>query len=103
MKSKTMHAGSHILSAFLVMATAVAGLAGGIAQPARVAYAATITVNTTADNLTAGDGKCTLREAIRNANADADTTSGDCPAGSGVDQINLPAGVYHACHPRQRR
>ena len=53
-----------------------------------------IDVNSTADNLTAGDGFCTLREAIRNANTDGDTTSGDCPAGFGDDTINLPAGTY---------
>jgi CSLREA domain-containing protein len=64
------------------------------AMPAPGVHAATITVNTTADNLTAGDGWCTLREAIMNANADADTTSGDCTAGSGADTINIPAGTY---------
>ena len=53
-----------------------------------------IDVDSTADNLTAGDGFCTLREAIRNANTDSDTTSGDCPAGFGDDTINLPAGTY---------
>ena len=46
--------------------------------------AATITVNTTADNITAGDGRCTLREAIANMNAAADTTGGDCNPGSGA-------------------
>ncbi|MCB9849712.1 MAG: hypothetical protein H6817_03315 [Phycisphaerales bacterium] len=46
-----------------------------------------IEVNTAVDNLTANDGLCTLREAIMNANLDADTTSGDCNAGSGPDQI----------------
>ena len=47
------------------------------------ASAATLTVNTTADNLVAGDGKCSLREAIANVNAAADTTGQDCAAGSG--------------------
>ncbi|MCP5017252.1 MAG: DUF11 domain-containing protein, partial [Ketobacter sp.] len=37
---------------------------------------------------------CTLPEAIANANADADTTGGDCPAGVGVDTITLPGGTY---------
>lgn len=53
-------------------------------------YAATITVNSTADNLTAGNGLCTLREAIMNANlpAGGDSTSGDCVAGvAGTDTI----------------
>jgi CSLREA domain-containing protein len=56
--------------------------------------AGAIDVNTTADNLTAGDGHCTLREAVMNANANSDTTGGDCAAGAGADTINLPAGTY---------
>lgn len=40
------------------------------------ASAATITVNTTGDNTIAGDGRCTLREAIANVNAAAETTGG---------------------------
>ena len=59
-----------------------------------VAHAAVITVNSTADNLTAGNGFCTLREAIMNANSDTDTTGGDCVAGSGPDTISVPAGTY---------
>lgn len=61
-----------------------------------VAYAADIIVNSTADNTIAGDGFCTLREAVNNANANADTTAGDCRAGTllPADQILLPAGVY---------
>jgi CSLREA domain-containing protein len=55
------------------------------------AYAAGIIVNSPADNTTAGDDLCTLREAINNANADADTTSGDCVGGSGVDIITFAA------------
>jgi CSLREA domain-containing protein len=54
-------------------------------------------VNSTADTITAGDGDCTLREAIMNANlpAGGDTTGGDCAAGSsGTDTIALPAGTY---------
>lgn len=56
--------------------------------------ASTITVNSTADTLNAADGQCTLREAIRNANADADLSGGDCAAGSGPDTITLSAGTY---------
>ncbi len=65
-------------------------------QPAFVTYAATITVNSFSDNLIAGDGNCTLREAIMNANsATGDTTGGDCAVGDpGVDTITLPAGTY---------
>jgi CSLREA domain-containing protein len=50
---------------------------------------ATITVDSSADNATASDGLCTLREAILNSNADSDTTSGDCVAGSGNDTIEF--------------
>lgn len=47
--------------------------------------AATITVDSTADTAVGGDGDCTLREAIVNANQNADSTAGDCTAGaSGV-------------------
>lgn len=62
--------------------------------PVQSTYAATIIVNNTADNLTASDGLCTLREAISNANSDSDTTGGDCVAGSGADIITLPTGTY---------
>ena len=55
---------------------------------------AQIVVTTTADNLDAEDGECTLREAIINANLDADLTDGDCAAGNGADVITLPAGTY---------
>jgi CSLREA domain-containing protein len=57
------------------------------------AYAAGIVVNSNADNTTAGDGFCTLREAITNANTDSETSSGDCIAGSGTDTITF-AGNY---------
>ena len=58
--------------------------------PLAAASAATLTVNTTVDNTTPGDGRCTLREAIANVNAAADTTSGDCAAGTGAgDTINF--------------
>src|SRR3989304_4976715 len=60
--------------------------AGG--QPA---HAATITVNTTADELNA-DGDCSLREAITAANTDA--ASDACTAGSGADTITVPAGTH---------
>lgn len=66
--------------------------------PPRKAIAATIIVDSPADNLNTGDGDCTLREAINNANDtdDGQTTGGDCNAGnpSGADTIMLPAGEY---------
>ncbi len=54
-----------------------------------VQAAALIEVNSTADTTVANDGECTLREAIINANNDTDSTSGDCAAGSGADNINF--------------
>src|SRR5262245_60250488 len=48
-----------------------------------------IVVNDLGDNTTAGDTKCTLREAINNANSNSDTTSGDCSGGSGTDTITF--------------
>jgi CSLREA domain-containing protein len=47
----------------------------------------TITVNTLNDNTTEGNGLCTLREAINNANSESDTTEGNCVAGTGDDTI----------------
>lgn len=61
-------------------------------EPQQVAAA--IVVDSQADALVAGDGQCTLREAIRNANLDTDTTAGDCAAGVGPDRIEVPAGTY---------
>lgn len=49
--------------------------------------AATIIVNALSDSNASGDGLCSLREAITNANAKSDTTTGDCVAGTGDDTI----------------
>ena len=49
-----------------------------------------ITVNTPNDTSTAGDGSCSLREAINNANSPGtDTTLLDCNKGTGTDIINF--------------
>ena len=80
--------GGRSCTAFL-LANALAGLCAPVA-----ALAVTLNVNSTADTLVAGDRHCTLREAIINANRNADTTAGDCAAGSGTDLINVPAGIY---------
>jgi len=77
----------------LVGALALA-LVGGTAPgalPARAARSLTapmvsIMVNSHADTQ-ANDGVCTLREAILNANADNQSGSTDCAAGSGADTI----------------
>jgi CSLREA domain-containing protein len=77
---------SALLAAFLIL------LAVTLPAPIRTALQAAagpIIVNTTLDETTSGDGLCSLREAINNANAKADTTSGDCIAGTGTDAINF--------------
>src|SRR5215472_11952215 len=55
----------------------------------RLEAAQQIIVNTTVDESTSADGLCSLREALNNANAKADTTSGDCVAGTGTDTITF--------------
>ncbi len=62
-----------------------------ISGPFQVAYAATIIVNTTADELNT-NGNCSLREAIRAANLDINVDA--CTAGNGADTITLPGGIY---------
>lgn len=60
------------------------------------ANAATVTVDSAADNAIGGDGNCTLREAITNANlaSGGDASGGDCVAGTaGADEIQF-AGDY---------
>jgi len=66
-----------------------------VAWSAPAAPAAGITVTTTDDELDyyPGNGSCSLREAITNANNDS-ASHADCPAGSGADTITLPAGTY---------
>ena len=58
---------------------------------------AVITVDNVGDGVNPGNGFCTLREAIINANSPTatDTTGGDCATGSiGSDTINLPSYSY---------
>jgi len=51
----------------------------------------------------ANNGICSLHEAIRNAEADADTSGGDCAAGSGADTIVLATGsTYTLTAPYQQ-
>src|ERR1043166_7268732 len=69
-----------------------------VAVGAHVVSATTITVNTAADNLMSADGSCTLREAITNVNAAADTSGADCSAGTGAGDsitfnLRLPAKI----------
>jgi CSLREA domain-containing protein len=69
-----------------VAAAASLGLSG-------VAGAATIYVTSTAD-LVKVNRQCSLREAFLNAHADNQSGSVDCVAGTGVDEIVLPEGVF---------
>ncbi len=63
---------------------------------ARSSRAADIDVAPGAVVVNAGDGQCSLREAILNANTDSDMSSGDCAAGSGADVIRLAAGTVYS-------
>jgi CSLREA domain-containing protein len=74
----------------LLMAVAVLTGVLALAAPAN---AATITVNTFADELNT-DGDCSLREALASANADGGPANDACTNGSGADIIVLPAGTY---------
>ena len=75
----------------LFIMAALVALVLGI-QPVPVAQAATITVNTTDDEINI-DGDCSLREAIKAANTNAAVDN--CTSGStGADTINVPAGTY---------
>lgn len=69
--------GWRLPAASLLLAAATAGGAS----------AATITVNSLGDTSVPGDGLCSLREAIRNANDKVDRSGGDCAVGSGADTI----------------
>ena len=68
---------------FLLLITLIFSLL----TPSTTAHAASLTVNSLADTI-AVDGKCTLREAIQNANNNA-ATNADCAAGSGADTITF--------------
>jgi CSLREA domain-containing protein len=75
----------------LSLATALISSVGLASHAAPFARAATISVNTTADDNTV-NGNCTLREAIRAANLNQVVDA--CSKGSGADTISLPAGTY---------
>ncbi|MEQ8970808.1 MAG: right-handed parallel beta-helix repeat-containing protein [Coleofasciculus sp. C1-SOL-03] len=63
------------------------------------AQTAAIVVNTTVDDINAGDGNCTLREAINNANTNRDTTNGDCRTGSPYPTIDAIAFNIQSAQP----
>jgi CSLREA domain-containing protein len=70
-----------------VIATLLASLLWGALPISHVHAAGLITITSSADT-TGGDGVCTLREAITNANNDA-ATYGDCAGGSGADTLTF--------------
>jgi CSLREA domain-containing protein len=57
------------------------------------ASAATIAVNTEADEV-AADSHCSLREAISAANGDSTGPGGDCAKGNGTDTVRVPRGHF---------
>jgi CSLREA domain-containing protein len=82
--ARRLACGWAVVCAALLVALGTTG-----SQDAHAAPSAGIIVNDLGDNTTGGNGKCTLREAITNANANSDTTGGDCAAGSGTDTISF--------------
>jgi CSLREA domain-containing protein len=90
----TMHSALRPKLAAAFRLSVVVGLVGLLVlllSTALPLHAATIQVNTTADDVIV-NGNCTLREAIIAANTD--TTVDGCNAGNGFDTVNLPAGNY---------
>jgi CSLREA domain-containing protein len=78
-----------LLASLLFQLTLLSALL--FAAPPPVRAATIINVNTATDELN-NDGDCSLREAIIAANSDAAVDT--CPAGSGADTVNVPAGNY---------
>jgi CSLREA domain-containing protein len=80
---------------FVITLFVFATLTSGTFLNIRAAPAATIVVNTLADELNGASGNkaCSLREAIANANND-NKDQDDCIAGTGNDIITLPVGTY---------
>ena len=82
---------SQLIAALRLAACLLVALLIAWAAPTR---AATITVDSGNDDATAGDGACTLREAISNASSDSDTSGGDCAAGeAGSDTLEVSVDV----------
>ena len=76
-----------------MLAAAAAGFAGAVTAPAALADSA-VTVSTTADETSPGDGACSLREAILYAEH-LNGSNHDCGAtATGTTTINVPAGHY---------
>jgi CSLREA domain-containing protein len=86
-KSLTLSAfcNPRMLAAFVIC---LAALLGFFAFVARATPPVVITVNTLVDEITPGDGLCSLREAIINANDNAQTFP-ECAAGTGANAITF--------------
>lgn len=69
-------------------------IAGAFAMPATAAFAGTIVVTHLDDAMDENDGTCTLREAIRTANADLAVDACAIDGVAGDDVIVLTAGTY---------
>ena len=86
-----MFTGKSFFRIFTAVCAVVTLLIGSAAFPARAYASSPITVTTGADELN-HNGQCSLREAIANANQNAQPQL-DCAAGSGSDTIVFAAGV----------
>jgi len=83
-----------LIGVLLMCLDCVPILAAEIPAPgANVAVPVSLIVVDTVDDAISADGKCSLREAVLAANADAPVDA--CPAGIGDDTIILPAGRYN--------
>src|SRR5688500_9870431 len=81
-------------SIFVALAMVTLLHQGGPLGPTPV-EAATIEVDSNAPDTISNNGSCSLREAIINANANNQSGSTDCEAGTGAnDIIVVPAGLY---------
>ncbi len=92
MSNKLFSQRQPVISAFIRQGVILAAFVFSVSviwQQTTAAFTAVITVNSSADNTTAGDGGCTLREAIANANSDSDTTGSDCASGGSSDLIRF--------------
>ena len=79
----------------LVLTLCTFGFLQAAVASAQRGPAATIIVDTIDPAVNTGDGMCSLIEAINNANADADTSNGDCLPGSGPDTVTLAASATY--------
>jgi CSLREA domain-containing protein len=79
------------ITGMLAVGTVAVAIVAGALGPVTPAEAAAIAVTTTLDEHNNAP-PCSLREAIRSANADLPI--GGCAAGSGADTITLPPGTY---------